>query len=552
MLHFSDDGLSELVQRKHRQGEQCCGREEQQEVDWPEVKDQLDAWRVGEADAEEDLCRDPCEDVRVKAGGEEALVPELAHDDVGDLHHHHGGVVGRLRELECIRRVADGRVRGEAPGVALALSPAERLLPLLGACVALHEHVAQVEFAIHVGEPVHVVSCGRLRAVAAVQGGVAEVEGCAVEGVEPVRGRPRVRCLLDNSDERAGLEAVEVHDCEERHHPCGGLEEAPDHVGPDDNLEGAEVLVLLAWRAPHQPRLRVFVAEGDGGKHVAADVHAEVLDAGNGDGDVQNHGERVGHDRGDVGRQDVDHHLLQVVEDAPALQHALGNQRKVVVHEHHVRRVLRRPGPRQAQRHADIRLLEGGRRIHVRAHDAHRVTHHLARLHDLQLLVRRDVRENYVGLLQPQRQRSLQEVPVQLLVQLPLLAQLVARYHHSAALRKRLLREQDVPARLVLVDQLVLHLGVQRKNVHHPRDAHGCLDLLVRGHDELKLDRGRRGGSTPGGRVRWHACVLACTRVLECVCVCWNEHVCAGVHVCFGMSRCVLARARGSPRGRLP
>jgi hypothetical protein len=182
-------------------------------------------------------------------------------------------------------------------------------------------------------------------------------------------------------------------------HPEEG-EERVDHERRADeenapNPEAGDDRPVDRARQPaHDVRLVRFERDGeaqrDGGDH----VHPQDLRRGDRQREAEQDRERDHGALRDVGRQDVEDGLLDVVVDGAPFLHRRGDRSEVVVDEDHPRRLLRHLGALDPHRDADVRLLEGRRIVDAVARHGDDLPVGLDRLDKPQLVLGAGARED--------------------------------------------------------------------------------------------------------------------------------------------------------------
>ena len=137
----------------------------------------------------------------------------------------------------------------------------------------------------------------------------------------------------------------------------------------------------------HDVTLRVFIGEGDGGKHVSTQINAQNHDRGQTKGKSQSDLAQERQNLGDVTGQGVGDGLLEVGKDQSTLLNATHNRSKVIVHQNHVGRILGDFGT-SAHRNTNVSFLQGRGVVHTVTGHSDNVIQLLQLGNNLLLLVR--------------------------------------------------------------------------------------------------------------------------------------------------------------------
>ncbi len=205
----------------------------------------------------------------------------------------------------------------------------------------------------------------------------------AVEQVEDLADRDRVdgdgpcqwvRSALSLHPEERAERVSEERQADE--------DDAPDpEAGQNRSVHRAgrplHDIEFMRLEGDHQP-------QGDRGHH----VHPEHLRRRDRQGEAEEDCHRDHERLGDVGRQEKEDRLLDVVVHGATFLHCRADRGKVVVGEDHSRRLLGHFGAFDAHRDADVRLLERRRIVHAISGHRHGLPIRLDGLHQPQLVLR--------------------------------------------------------------------------------------------------------------------------------------------------------------------
>eukprot|EP00754_Rhynchopus_humris_P027162 Rhum_TRINITY_DN15065_c9_g4::Rhum_TRINITY_DN15065_c9_g4_i7::g.137337::m.137337 len=337
----------------------------------------------------------------------------------------------------------------------------------------------------------------------------------------PVRETLRHEVALDVAVVRqlVGRDALRVEHHEEAVESGKRLHNSDLEVRERDQALRHQVVVLRTRRTPHDVLLLLLVRQRDGRHHVGTQVDAQNQHRRERKRDLQDQVHNERRDLRDVRRQRVRDRLLQVVEDQTALQHTVHDRREVVVHQDHVRSLLRHV--HTGDTHADTDV-GGGHSLRVvdtvtrHGHNLLRTTVRLLDLevlHNQKLLRRRRTREHETVL--PREVERPLPVAVHRL-RVPARDTRSLNSHRSDRLLLVTLQASEHPvavrlqvrARLARLrqklrkDHVLLSPAVLRDDTDVTRDGGGRLRLVTRHHDDTDRRLPAHLHGTGHGRTR--------------------------------------------------
>jgi hypothetical protein len=119
------------------------------------------------------------------------------------------------------------------------------------------------------------------------------------------------------------------------------------------------MLLRLTRPTSHDIHLSLFVGQGKGRVDVSSHADHKHEDVGERERDLNEDQRNEGPDLSHVGSEQIHDGLLEVVEDLPALLHAIDDGAEVIVQQDHISSVLRDVRSGNTHGNADISLLDG-------------------------------------------------------------------------------------------------------------------------------------------------------------------------------------------------
>jgi len=228
-------------------------------------------------------------------------------------------------------------------------------------------------------------------------------QGTAIEQVEDLRegDHGHAGCLRLGQGERVdGCRDRQVPDhaeiVPEKQTAAAGGHDRGDNDEPIEDEPGKYRLVRRPRLALHGVRFEGLESQGHRESDAGHQVDPQDLDRRHGheqdasavdrDRGKKEHGHSQNGGQGQIGGQDEGQGLDQVVVDSAPLLHGCGDGGEVVVHEHHLGRLLGNRGAGDAHGHADVGPFQGRSVVDAVAGHGDHVTHGLEHLHQAELV----------------------------------------------------------------------------------------------------------------------------------------------------------------------
>ena len=156
----------------------------------------------------------------------------------------------------------------------------------------------------------------------------------------------------------------------DHHDQRGDRAEAAGADDPAEQLVGQQRDAALARRPAHQVGFGLLELERDRGRQVDEQLEPQDLERQQRLAEAVERRDQDEPEQGDMGRDEEDEALLDVVDDPPALRQAVHQRRERVVAEDQVGRLLGDPGP-GPHRHRDVGAMERRGVVDAVAGDRH-------------------------------------------------------------------------------------------------------------------------------------------------------------------------------------